>query len=94
MNLTTMSLFLDTEKEKGPLINDQTFITLMVIGIAVLAAVLFVALAMWIPKFQQELKHINLRIEQSVSERERQHYLKRRRRLWLSLIPFVSYKYK
>ncbi len=42
-------------------------------------------------KFQRELKHLNNRIEQSINERERLHYIRRRRRLWLSLIPFVKY---
>lgn len=87
------SLFYDSEA-LGPFINDQTFIVLMVIGLCVLAVVLFVALAVWLPKFQRELKHVNRRIEQSRSEREKQHYIKRRRRLWLSLIPFVRYGYK
>lgn len=94
MNLDLLGIFLETEEEKGPLINDQTLIVLMVIGGCVLAAVLIVAFVVWLPKFQQELKHVNLRIEQSISERERQHYLRRRRRLWLSLIPFVKYKYR
>ena len=78
----------------GPLINDQTFLTIMVIGICVLAAVLFVALAVWLPKFQRELHKVNRYIANAQSEREKQHYLKRRRRLWLSLIPFVPYKYR
>ena len=43
-------------------------------------------------KFQRELKHLNNRIEQSINERERMHYIRRRRRLWLSLIPFVKYR--
>lgn len=86
-------IFYETE-DKGPLINDQTLIVLMVVGVAVLAAVLFVAAAVWWPKFQRELRHLNLRIEQARSERERQHYLRRRRRLWLSLIPFVRYTKK
>ena len=87
-------LFYETEENTGPLINDQTFIVIMVIGICALAAVLFVALAVWLPKFQREIHHVNRRIKNAQSERERQHYLKRRRRLWLSLIPFVKYKYK
>lgn len=86
-------LFYDIE-ENGPLINDQTFIVLMVIGAIVLFAVLVVAAVMWWPRFQREYRHLNMRIAQSQSERERQHYLKRRRRLLLSLIPFVRYKYK
>ena len=86
-------IFYEAE-DMGPLINDQTLIVLMVVGACVLAAVLFVALAVWWPKFQRELKHLNQRIEQARSERERQHYLRRRRRLWLSLIPFVRYTKK
>lgn len=45
----------------------------------------------FLSKFQRELKHLNSRIEQSINERERLHYVRRRRRLWLSLIPFVKY---
>lgn len=86
-------LFYDVE-EMGPLINDQTFIVIMVIGVIVLFAVLVVAAVVWWPRFQREYRHLNMRIAQAQSERERQHYLKRRRRLLLSLIPFVRYKYK
>ena len=88
------ALFYETEKEAGPLINDQTFIVFMVIGLCVLAAVLFVALAVWWPRFQREYQHLNQRIAEARSERERQHYLRRRRRLLLSLIPFVRYSKK
>lgn len=87
-------LFYETEESTGPLINDQTFILIMVVGICILAVVLFVALAVWMPKFQRELHKVNRYIKDARSERERQHYLKRRRRLWLSLIPFVKYKYR
>jgi hypothetical protein len=49
----------------------------------------------WLNKFTRELKRVNLRMRQSESERERQHYLRRRRELYLSIIPFVRYnKYK
>ena len=86
-------LFYETE-EKVPLINDQTFVVIAVIGGGALVVVLFVALAEWLPKFQRELHKVNRYIKEARSEREKQHYLKRRRRLWLSLIPFVKYKYK
>ena len=88
------NIFYEFEEKTGPLINDQTLIVIMVVGGGVLAAVLFVATALWLPKFQRELRHVNMRIEQARSERERQHYLRRRRRLWLSLIPFVRYTKK
>ena len=83
-------LFYNTE-ETGPLINDQTFLVFLVIGIGALTVVVFVSLAVWLPKFQRELKKVNRYIQNSRSERERQHYIKRRRRLWLSLLPFVKY---
>lgn len=72
--------------------SDATFISLMVIGAAILAAVLIVAFAVWLNKFQRELRRVNTRIQNADSERERQHYLRRRRNLFLSIIPFVKYK--
>lgn len=94
MNFTQLALLLDTDKQKEPVISDQSFITVAVVGAAVLAAVLFVALAVWLPKFQRELKRINRNLAEAKNERERQHYIRRRRRLWLSLIPFVPYDRK
>ena len=91
MNLTQLALLLDTDKQKEPVVDDQTFIVVAIIGGAVLAAVLFVALAVWLPKFQRELKRVNRKLAEAKNERERQHYIRRRRRLWLSLIPFVPY---
>lgn len=84
-------LFLNSE-DVQMVINDQTFIALVVIGALVILVAIVVALAVWANKFQQELKRVNSRIEQSLSERERQHYIRRRRRLFLSIIPFVKYK--
>ena len=92
--VSLLDIFLEREEDTGPLINDQTFITLMVIGIMVLGAVLIVAGSVWLTKFQRELKHLNLRIQQSVSERERQHYIRRRRNLFWSIIPFVKYQHR
>ncbi len=90
-----LGIFLEKEKDPTePVINDQTFLTFLVIGIMILAAILFVAGSVWFTKFQRELKHLNLRIAQSVSERERQHYIRRRRNLFWSIIPFVKYKHR
>lgn len=84
------------EREEGEqwVMSDQTFITLAVIGGMVLAAVLVVAGSVWWTRFHRELKHLNLRIQQSISERERQHYIRRRRNLFWSIIPFVKYKHR
>lgn len=82
-------------EEMDVMITDQTFILLAVVGGCLLLVVLGVAFAVWLNKFTRELKRVNLRIRQSQSERERQHYLRRRRDLYLSIIPFVRYnKYK
>ncbi len=82
-------------EEMDVMITDQTFILLAVVGGCLLLVVLGVAFAVWLNKFTRELKRVNLRIRQSESERERQHYLRRRRELYLSIIPFVRYnKYK
>ena len=82
------------EREDGEqwVMSDQTFITLMIIGGGVLVVVAGVAFAVWLGRFRRELRHLNLRIAQAVSEREKQHYLRRRRNLWWSLVPFVKYK--
>lgn len=47
----------------------------------------------WHTKFRRELRRVNQRIAQSINDRERRHYIRRRRRLYLSIIPFVKYKY-
>lgn len=41
-------------------------------------------------EFRLELKSLNCEIERTEG-RERKYWKKRRRRLWLSLIPFVKY---
>ena len=90
-----MDGLLRNTEDMDVLITDQTFILFAVIGGCILLVVLGVAFAVWLNKFNRELKRVNLRIRQSESERERQHYLRRRRKLYLSIIPFVRYnKYK
>ena len=86
------SILIEREDGEQWVMSDQSFITLMIIGGAVLLVVLGVSVAVWFGKFRRELRHLNLRISQSISEREKQHYLRRRRNLWWSIIPFVKYK--
>ena len=86
------SILIEREDGEQWVMSDQSFITLMIIGGAVLLVVLGVSVAVWFGKFRRELRHLNLRIAQSISEREKQHYLRRRRNLWWSIIPFVKYK--
>ena len=40
--------------------------------------------------FSQELKYINCEIQRNTGA-ERRYWIRKRRRLWLSLIPFVKY---
>lgn len=67
---------------------------------AVYAVVCMIALLLLIPilyslctfirDFSQELTYLNNEINRTAGA-ERRHYLRMRRRLWLSLIPFVKY---
>lgn len=59
--------------------------------IAVIVALgLIVRLAIFLHGFSRELTMLNMEINRT-DGRERQYYIRRRRRLWLSLIPFVRY---
>ncbi len=46
--------------------------------------------AQFINEFSQELKYLNNEIGRTSGE-ERRYWIRRRRQLWLSLIPFVKY---
>ena len=81
----------DDAVDKG-LVSDQILLPLLIIAGVLLAAVFGVAIAVWFGKFRREWRHLNMRINQSISEREKQYYLRRRRKLLWSIIPFVKYK--
>ncbi len=51
---------------------------------------LLVGLISFFYDFSQELKYINCEIHRTYGP-ERRYWIRRRRRLWLSLIPFVKY---
>ncbi|MBQ8696125.1 MAG: hypothetical protein IJ519_00230 [Clostridia bacterium] len=59
-----------------------------------LAVIVFLALAVWaavsLHYFQMELRYLNNEISRTDGA-EREMWKRRRRRLWLSLIPFVRY---
>ena len=52
---------------------------------------LLVGLCLFINDFSQELKYINCEINRT-SGGERRYWKRQKRRLWLSLIPFVKYR--
>ena len=61
-------------------------------GIVALAVLLLLIIgtAQFINDFSRELKYVNIEINRSRGS-ERRHWIRRRRRLWLSLLPFVKY---
>lgn len=64
---------------------------LMIGAIAVIILlVLLFSLARLVTDFSAELRLLNIEINRSEGA-EREHYLRQRRRLWLSLLPFVRY---
>lgn len=51
---------------------------------------LLVGSASFFNDFSQELRYLNTEIKRTAGA-ERKHYIRRRRKLWLSLLPFVKY---
>ena len=69
--------------------NEQVLGILLII--LMLTVVLLAILSPWIRWFRRELKFINTEIQRNTG-REQQRWLRRRRRLWMSVIPFVKYE--
>ena len=65
----------------------------LLIGVlVVLAVVVFLAVFLpWLRDFRHEMRYINMEIQRNRG-REREHWIKRKRRLWLSILPFVKYR--
>ncbi len=63
----------------------------IVIAVGIVGGFLFLAwiicTAQKISEFQSELRYLNMEINRTRG-REREHYRRERRRLWLSLLPF------
>ncbi len=70
-------------------IDNEIWSLIIIIGIPI-ALVLLVGLAFRLSDFSHELKYLNCEIERTDGE-ERKYWIRRRRQLWLSLIPFVGY---
>lgn len=64
----------------------------LLIGIfaALILIALLVGLAQFLNEFSKELRYLNNEIGRTDGV-ERKHWIRQRRRLWLSLIPFVKY---
>lgn len=72
--------------------NNLSYEFWIVVGVAAIPIllVLLVELCLYIKEFSQELEYINMEIERTEGS-ERRYWRRRKRRLWLSLIPFVKY---
>ena len=68
---------------------NQTSTLLIILAILALP-IIIVLMAIRINGFIQELRYLNTEIGRTTGK-QRKHWLRRRHRLWLSLIPFVRY---
>lgn len=66
-------------------------VKLLLLALCILAMpIVILLIGFRISEFAQELRYLNTEISRTDGE-PRRHWLRRRRRLWLSLIPFVRY---
>lgn len=64
----------------------------LLIVVLLIAVVILISMP-WIDWFRQELKFINIEIERHKdNEREQARWIRRKKRLWMSVIPFVKYE--
>ena len=71
---------------------DSQMMSLLAGILVVLAVVIFLAVFLpWLRDFRHEMRYINMEIQRNRG-REREHWIKRKRRLWLSILPFVKYR--
>ena len=70
-------------------LNDNIFLIVVLVIFAIAIFALWLILFFIIP-FLTELKELNAEIGRCTGE-ELKYYKRRRRRLWLSLLPFVKY---
>lgn len=71
-------------------IGNQSPLTIL-FGAVLVIALLIALFFPWLNWFYRELKYIKEEIKRNVG-REKQRWIRRKRRLWLSILPFVKYK--
>ena len=69
---------------------NQDVVFLIAAVVLLLLFVILIGLIQFYNEFVAELQYLNSEIERTDGE-ERAYWLSRRRRLWLSLLPFVKY---
>jgi hypothetical protein len=68
---------------------DEQYLLIVILAAIILTG-LFVGLVRFYIAFTQEMRYVNNEIKRTRGA-ERKYWLQQRRRLWLSLIPFVKY---
>jgi hypothetical protein len=68
---------------------DEQYFLIVILATIILTG-LFVGLVRFCVAFTRELRYVNNEIKRTRGA-ERKYWLQQRRRLWLSLIPFVKY---
>ena len=69
---------------------NESVLTILFAIMVVIALVLIVSFS-WLNWFYRELRYLNSEIKRNEG-REKKRWIKRRRRLWLSIIPVVKYE--
>ncbi len=70
--------------------NDTTLFCLIGVVCVLVVFLLLTVLIKFLNDFRSEFRYLNTEIHRTEG-REQKHYIRRKRRLWLSLIPFVKY---
>ncbi len=70
--------------------SDNVSILLIVVIAAFFVVLLFYGLVVFLNEFSMELKYLNNEIRRTRGE-DRKHWQRQRRKLWLSLFPFIRY---
>lgn len=86
----------DVKNDKGgyamPNNNESAFTTfILFVGCAIFAVLIIGVLISFLYDFSRELKILNMEIKRT-DGKERRYWLRKRRRLLISLIPFVPYR--
>ena len=70
--------------------SDKTSTVLIVIIAVFFVVLLFYGLVVFLNEFAMELKYLNNEIRRTRGE-DRKHWQRQKRKLWLSLFPFIKY---
>lgn len=70
--------------------SDSFFYLILAAAAIVIACGLIVFAAQFLNDFTRELRYLKGEIQRNTGA-ERRHWIRRRRRLWLSLLPFIRY---